>query len=142
MSRVVILAMGGPIWNRRAAMHVATTRRRHGGQKYTPTLLRQSYCEIDKARHRTLANLSHLAEQSIELVKASLACKSFAARDETIETVRSLSHGSGGGVGPGREAWLQGVARTNVSRARRGARTHLLPSGRAFLQGRVRNLVS
>ena len=41
-------------------MHVATTTRRHGEKVYTTTLLRQSYRENGKVRHRTLANLSHL----------------------------------------------------------------------------------
>ena len=74
-------------------MHVATTRRRHGEREYTTTLLRQSYREGGKVRHRTLANLSHLPEETIELVKASLAGTSFVAQDSALVTVRSRPHG-------------------------------------------------
>lgn len=74
-------------------MHVAITKRRHGDREYTTTLLRQSYREGGKVRHRTLANLSHLPEETLELVKASLAGKSFVPRDEAFLTLRSLPHG-------------------------------------------------
>ena len=74
-------------------MHVATTTRRHGDRVYTTTLLRQSYREDGKVRHRTLANLSHLPEETVELVRASLAGTSFVARGEALMTVRSLPHG-------------------------------------------------
>ncbi|MDA8309540.1 MAG: IS1634 family transposase [Actinomycetota bacterium] len=74
-------------------MHVATTTRRHGDRVYTTTLLRQSYREGGKVRHRTLANLSHLPEETVELVKASLAGTSFVRRDAALVTLRSLPHG-------------------------------------------------
>jgi transposase len=85
--------MGRPVRDRGAAMHVATTTRRHGDRVYTTTLLRQSYREAGKVRHRTLANLSHLPEATVELVRASLAGTSFVPADEALATVRSLPHG-------------------------------------------------
>ena len=74
-------------------MHVATTTRRHGDRVYTTTLLRQSYREGGKVRHRTLANLSHLPEETVELVRSSLAGTSFVRRDAALVTLRSLPHG-------------------------------------------------
>ncbi len=74
-------------------MHVATTTRRHGEKVYTTTLLRQSYRENGKVRHRTLANLSHLPDETIELIKASLAGCSFVPADQAVRTIRSLPHG-------------------------------------------------
>ncbi len=74
-------------------MHVATTRRRHGDREYTTTLLRQSYREEGKVRHRTLANLSHLPQETVELVRASLQGTSFVPAGEALVTVRSLPHG-------------------------------------------------
>ncbi len=74
-------------------MHVATTKRRHGDRVYTTTLLRQSYREDGKVRHRTLANLSHLPEETLELVRASLAGTAFVPEGSAITTVRSLPHG-------------------------------------------------
>jgi hypothetical protein len=74
-------------------MHVATTTRRHGDREYTTTLVRQSYREGGKVRHRTLANLSHLPEATIELVRASLAGTAFVPAGEALVTTRSLPHG-------------------------------------------------
>jgi transposase len=74
-------------------MHVATTTRRHGDRVYTTTLLRQSYREGGKVRHRTLANLSHLPEETVALVRASLAGTSFVPQGEALVTIRSLPHG-------------------------------------------------
>jgi hypothetical protein len=74
-------------------MHVATTTRRHGGREYKTTLLRQSYREGGKVRHRTLANLSYLPEATIELVRASLAGTAFVPAGEALVTIRSLPHG-------------------------------------------------
>src|SRR5579875_1247088 len=85
--------MGRPARDRNAAMHVTTTRRRHGDREYTTTLLRQSYREGGKVRHRTLANLSHLPEATIELVRASLAGTAFVPAGEALVTLRSLPHG-------------------------------------------------
>ncbi len=74
-------------------MHVTTTTGRHGDQVYTTTLLRQSYREGAKVRHRTLANLSHLPEETVALVRASLAGTSFVPQGEALVTIRSLPHG-------------------------------------------------
>lgn len=54
------------------AMHVVTNRVRHGEREYTSTLLRRSYRENGKVRKETLANLSHLPSEVIELIRGSL----------------------------------------------------------------------
>jgi len=46
-----------------------------------------------KVRHRTLANRSHLPEETIELVKASSARTSFVPAGEGLVTTRPLPHG-------------------------------------------------
>ena len=43
-----------------AAMHVAKIVRKHRGRTYVSYLLRQSYRQEGKVKHRTLGNLSHL----------------------------------------------------------------------------------
>ncbi len=85
--------MGRPIRDRGSAMHVATTKRRHGDREYTTTLLRQSFRDAGKVKHRTLANLSHFSDQTIELIKGSLAGKTFVVAGEGLEITRSLAHG-------------------------------------------------
>ena len=79
-------------------MHVATTTRRHGSRVYTTTLLRQSYREDGKVRHRTLANLSHLPEETIELIRGSLAGTAFVPAGRAFSTLRSLRHGDAAAV--------------------------------------------
>jgi len=57
---------------RGGAMHVTTTRRHYKGKVYETTLLRRSYRQDGKVRNQTLANLSHLPAETIELVRRSL----------------------------------------------------------------------
>ncbi|MEW5932788.1 MAG: hypothetical protein AB1816_04325 [Bacillota bacterium] len=54
------------------AMHVATTKRTYKGKTYTTYLLRHTYREGGKVKHKTLANLSHLPLPTIELIRRSL----------------------------------------------------------------------
>lgn len=90
-------------------MHVATIKRRHGEREYVSHLLRQSFREDGKVRHRTLGNLSHLPAEVIELVRQALRGEKAAAEERHadaggagvatsgsvggIEVLRSLPHG-------------------------------------------------
>jgi hypothetical protein len=54
-------------------VQLVTTRRRYNKDKAVETtLLRRSYREGGKVRRETLANLSHLPRETIDLVRASL----------------------------------------------------------------------
>jgi Transposase DDE domain len=75
------------------AMHVAKIERKHGGRTYVSYLLRQSYRQDGKVKHRTLANLSHLPERLIDLVRRSLQGEVFLTCAETIRTLDSKPHG-------------------------------------------------
>jgi transposase len=74
-------------------MHVARIERKHGGRTYVSHLLRQSYRDDGKVKHRTLANLSHLPEHAIDLVRRSLQGEVFRSTDETVRTRASKPHG-------------------------------------------------
>lgn len=74
-------------------MHVAKIERKHGDRTYVSYLLRQSYREGGTVKHRTLANLSHLPERLLELVRRSLNGEAFLAADETLRTLSSKPHG-------------------------------------------------
>jgi hypothetical protein len=76
-----------------AAMHVVKVVSRQGGREYTSTLLRNSYREDGKVKKQTLANLSHLPEPLIELIRAWLAGERFLPAGEAVRIVRSLPHG-------------------------------------------------
>jgi transposase len=75
------------------AMHVAKIERKHGDRTYVSHLLRQSYRQDGKVKHRTLANLSHLPEPLIDLVRRSLQGEVFTSVNESIRTVHSKPHG-------------------------------------------------
>ncbi len=74
-------------------MHVATTRRQHKDKVYETHLLRRSYREDGKVKNETLANLSYLPPETIQLIRESLAGKSHVIVGEGFELTRSLPHG-------------------------------------------------
>ena len=78
-------------------MHVATTRRHYvdkdGQQRtYETHLLRRSYRDGGKVKNETLANLSHLPAETIELVRAALEGEVFVPAGG-VRVARSLRHG-------------------------------------------------
>lgn len=74
-------------------MHVATTRRHYKGRTYETHLLRRSFRKDGKVSNETLANLSHLPPETIELIRASLRGESFVTASQAFEITRSLPHG-------------------------------------------------
>jgi hypothetical protein len=74
-------------------MHVAKVVRPYKDRVYTYHFLRQSYREGRRVRHRTLANLSHLPPELIELIRRSLRGERFVAAGDALTIVRALPHG-------------------------------------------------
>ncbi|MDA8062966.1 MAG: IS1634 family transposase [Actinomycetota bacterium] len=74
-------------------MHVVTTRRQYKDKVYETTLLRLSYREGGKVKNETLANLSHLRAETIEVIRASLAGKALVEAGADFDIERSLPHG-------------------------------------------------
>jgi hypothetical protein len=80
-------------------MHVATTSRAHvtksGEQRlYQSHLLRRTFREDGKVKHQTLANLTALPTEQIDLLRRSLTGEKFVPVDTVRVTVeRSLPHG-------------------------------------------------
>lgn len=72
---------------------MVTTRKRVKGREYVTHLLRRSYREQGKVKKQTVANLSHLPEETIELVRRSLRGEFFLAADEEFALERSLPAG-------------------------------------------------
>src|SRR5215216_3378169 len=75
------------------AMHVVTNTIRRGDRVYTAHLLRRSYREGGKVKKQTLANLSHLPDHVIELVRGALRGERFVAAAEALTIERSLPAG-------------------------------------------------
>jgi len=75
------------------AMHVARVRSVHGGKAYVSVLLRQSYREDGKVKHRTLASLTALPVAVIDLIERSLRGERLVPAGEALRILRSLPHG-------------------------------------------------
>jgi transposase len=74
-------------------MHVAKIVRHHKGKTYVSYLLRRSYRVGAQVKHQTLANLSHLPEPLIDLIRRSLQGELFVSAQQTFRITRSLPHG-------------------------------------------------
>jgi len=84
-------------------VHVTTQRRHYTGKDgrervYETHLLRRSWREDGKVRNETVANLSRLPAQTIELIRASLAGERFIPAGAQARVARSLPHGHGAAV--------------------------------------------
>lgn len=80
------------------AVHVTTHRRHYTGKDgvervYETHLLRRSYRQDGKVLNETVANLSHLPADTIEVVRRSLAGEQFVPADARATVTRSLPHG-------------------------------------------------
>ncbi|MGH9169012.1 MAG: IS1634 family transposase, partial [Acidimicrobiia bacterium] len=71
-----------------------TTRRHYKDRVYQTHLLRRSYREGSKVKNETLANLSHLPAELIEVIRRSLRGEAFVAAGEDFEILRSRPHGA------------------------------------------------
>src|ERR687898_1648670 len=78
---------------RSGAMHVVTNTIRRDDRVYTAHLLRRSYREGGKVKKQTLANLSHLPDELIELIRGALRGQRFVAAEEALQVERSLPAG-------------------------------------------------
>ena len=75
-------------------MHVAAVPSRQKSGEYSSVLVRQSYREGGKVKHRTLANLSKLPPAVIDTVRAMLRGQQVGPLADSFEIVRSLPHGA------------------------------------------------
>ena len=75
-------------------MHVARVRRVHKGKEYVSVLLRQSYREGPRVKHRTLASLTALPPAAIEALERALKGETLVpAGGDGLRITRSLPHG-------------------------------------------------
>ena len=74
-------------------MHVVTNRRQGAHRQYVTHLLRRSYRENGKVKNETLANLSHLPDAVIELIRGALQGRHYIDVDGAFEIERSLPAG-------------------------------------------------
>src|SRR5664280_2426350 len=83
---------------RGSAVHVSTHRRHYVGKDgverdYVTHLLRRSYRQDGKVMNETVANLSHLPGELIEMIRAALAGQAFVPAVSAATVARSRPHG-------------------------------------------------
>src|SRR5579875_1774954 len=76
------------------AMHIETIRHKRGERVYVTYLLRQTYREDGRIKHRTIANLTGVPLPIIELIRSSLRGEPVAVGRDEIRCIRSRSHGA------------------------------------------------
>jgi len=83
-------------------MHVAKVSKKYmtrsGLRESVSYLLRRTYRDGGKVRHETLANLSVLPAETIEVVRACLAGQALVVAGHGVEVIRSWPHGHVGAV--------------------------------------------
>ena len=100
-------------------MHVARVRSVHGGKEYVSVLLRQSYREDGKVKHRTLASLTALPPAVIDVIERSLRGETLVPAGTAFRIVRSLPGGHVAAVlGMLRSLGLEALLDRAPSRAR------------------------
>jgi transposase len=73
--------------------HVVTITKRVGEREYHTHLLRRSYREGGKVRNETLANLTHLGDEKVEILRRAFQGDNVINFDAAIKITRSLPHG-------------------------------------------------
>jgi len=76
-----------------SGMYLARIKRKYKDKTYTTYLVRRSYRVGKKVKQQTLANVSHLPPEIIELIGAALKGTPFVPAEEGFEILRSKSHG-------------------------------------------------
>lgn len=103
--------------SRNGAVHVATTRRTYKGKVYETHLLRRTYREGGKVKHRTLGNLSHLPPDLIDTIRRRLQGEPL--RQGPWRIVRTFPHGHVAAVlGTLRKVGLENVLASRRCRER------------------------
>lgn len=77
----------------RGSVHVVTTRRQGTNREYVAHLLMHSYREGGKVKKETVANLSHLPDECVELIRGYLAGEQYVKAREHFKIEQALPHG-------------------------------------------------
>lgn len=100
-------------------MHVDTTRRRYKGKVYETHLVRRTYREGGKVRKQTLANISSLPAELIDIIRRSLRGVQFVAAEDAFDILRTVPHGHVAAVlGMARKMGIERLLGSRRTRAR------------------------
>jgi transposase len=105
--------------SRSGPVHVVKNIRKYKGKEYSTYLLRRSVRVGKKVKKETVANLSHLPEELIFIIKRYLRGEAFAGASDVFQIDRSLPHGHVAAVlGTLRGLQLDSLLGKNPSRPR------------------------
>lgn len=76
-----------------SGVHVVTTERTYKGKTYRTHLLRRSYREAGQVKKETLANITCLGDEIVQLIRQALQGQSLGLAEEAFEVVNSWHHG-------------------------------------------------
>lgn len=74
-------------------VHVVTTKREYKGKTYHSHLLRRSYREGGKVKKETIANLTPLGDEIVELIRRALRGQEMVPVEDVFEITGSRHHG-------------------------------------------------
>ena len=74
-------------------MYIATLKKKQGGKTYTSILVRESYRDNGKVKHRTIASVSKLPVEHIRQLKASLKGRKGDFKVSDLSIGRSCEYG-------------------------------------------------
>ncbi len=74
-------------------VHVVTNTRTYKDKIYKTHLLRRSYRKDGKVKKETIANLSHLSDEIITLIRSALKGEQPVPVNQVFEVVNSRHHG-------------------------------------------------
>ena len=78
-----------------ASVHIAIIASRQGNKTYYSKPLRHSYRDAKgRVQKKTVANLSSLSDEAIELLQGHLKGKRYLEAEAAFEVLRSRSHGA------------------------------------------------
>ena len=78
---------------RKSPGHVARIKSKQNGKTYTSVLLRRSFREGPKVKHRTFGNITHLSPYLIEVIARALRGEDLVPAGLALRSERSLPHG-------------------------------------------------
>lgn len=105
--------------HRQQAMHVEDVSRNVNGKTYSYPLLRTSYREDGKVKHKTIANLSGLPADVVDYIRSRLAGGKPHCGDGSFRIKRSLPHGHVAAVlGAVRQVGLDAIIGAKATRER------------------------
>jgi hypothetical protein len=74
-------------------VHVVTTERTYKGKRYRTPLLRRSYREAGQVKKKTVANITGLGDEIVQLIRQALQGQKLGLAEDAFKVINSWHHG-------------------------------------------------